>query len=180
MPATIPLTPQLTHLFSLRPQLLLPHLPKTRLDDRSPHLVRRYLRRPLLHRTSVCSLSLPSLLPPLTPNQLKRPWFHSFLLLELLYHIPLSLWAIPALLRADPRVPLALLVFGLETSMTTLVCLAEMLSWEELSAAQKGLQGLGGMYGAYLGVGKFVVSCLRCVEMKLAFLCLSLLKEERG
>lgn len=72
----------------------------------------------------------------------------------MVYHLPLTLWAIPALLRNDPRVPLALLVFGLETSLTTLVCLAEMLSWEELSAAQRGLGGLGGMYGGYLATGK--------------------------
>ena len=81
-------------------------------------------------------------------------WFPVFTFLELVYHLPVTLWAIPALLRNDPRVPLALLVFGLETSLTTLVCLCEMLSWEELSAAQRGLQGLGGMYGGYLAAGK--------------------------
>ncbi|KAH7382658.1 transmembrane protein 6/97 [Phaeosphaeria sp. MPI-PUGE-AT-0046c] len=83
-------------------------------------------------------------------------WFSPLLFLELTYHLPLSLWAIPALLRSDPRVPLALLVFGLETSMSTLVCMAEMLSWDELSSAQKGVQGLGGMYGGYLGLGIFM------------------------
>ncbi|KAF2242840.1 hypothetical protein BU26DRAFT_493577 [Trematosphaeria pertusa] len=88
------------------------------------------------------------------------PWFPLFTLLEALYHLPLTLWAIPALLRADPRVPLALLVFGLETSITTLVCLAEMLSWEELGPEQRGVSGLGGLYGAYLGVGVFMaVDC---------------------
>jgi len=87
-------------------------------------------------------------------------FFSPLLLLELLFHLPLSLWAIPALLRSDPRVPLALLVFGLETTLSTLVCLAEMLSWEELSAAQRGVQGLGGMYGGYLGLGVFMtVDC---------------------
>lgn len=82
-------------------------------------------------------------------------WFSPLLFLELTYHLPLSIWAIPALLRSDPRVPLALLVFGLETSMSTLVCMAEMLSWEELSSVQRGVQGLGGMYGGYLALGKF-------------------------
>ncbi|KAH4069891.1 hypothetical protein HBH70_076020 [Parastagonospora nodorum] len=87
-------------------------------------------------------------------------FFPPFLALELLFHLPLSLWAIPALLRSDPRVPLALLVFGLETTLSTLVCLAEMLSWEELSAAQRGVGGLGGMYGGYLGLGVFMtVDC---------------------
>jgi hypothetical protein len=68
-------------------------------------------------------------------------------------------------MRNDPRIPLALLVFGLETSMTTLVCLAEMLSWDELSAVQKGVGGLGGMYGAYLAVGVFMaVDCYGRVD----------------
>jgi hypothetical protein len=80
-------------------------------------------------------------------------WFPILTFLELVYHLPLTLWAIPALLRNDPRIPLALLVFGLETSLTTLVCLAEMLSWEELTPVQRGVQGLGGMYGGYLATG---------------------------
>jgi hypothetical protein len=67
-----------------------------------------------------------------------------------------TLYIIPALLRSSPRLPLALLVFGLETSVTTLVCVAEMLSWPELSEAQRGVGGLGGMYGGYLAVGIFM------------------------
>lgn len=43
----------------------------------------------------------------------------------------------------------------METSITTLVCLVEMRSWEELTGWQRGTRGLGGMYGAYLGVGEF-------------------------
>ncbi|KAF2743434.1 integral membrane protein-like protein [Sporormia fimetaria CBS 119925] len=87
-------------------------------------------------------------------------WFPLYTLLELLYHVPLTLWAIPALLRDDPRVPLALLVFALETTFTTVTCLAEMLSWKELSPAQRGLGGLGGMYGGYLALGVFMaVDC---------------------
>ena len=31
-----------------------------------------------------------------------------------------------------------------------------MLSWEELKAEQRGVQGLGGMYGSYLAVGIFM------------------------
>jgi hypothetical protein len=58
--------------------------------------------------------------------------------LELFFHLPVTLWAIPALLRNDPRVPLALLAFGLEMSLTTVVCLAEML----------------GMYKGYLAFGE--------------------------
>jgi hypothetical protein len=86
------------------------------------------------------------------------PWFPILTFLELTYHLPLSLWAIPALLRNDARIPLALLVFGMETSLSTLMCMAEMLSWEELSAEQRGIGGLGGMYGGYLALGKFLIS----------------------
>ncbi|KAL6173457.1 hypothetical protein ACJQWK_01007 [Exserohilum turcicum] len=81
-------------------------------------------------------------------------WFSVYTFLELVYHLPVSLWMIPALLRDDPRVPLVMLVYSLETVLTTLTCMAEMLSWEELTPAQRGVQGLGGMYGAYLALGK--------------------------
>lgn len=84
-------------------------------------------------------------------------WFGALTFLELVYHLPLTLWAIPALLRNDPRIPLALLVFGMETSITTSVCLAEMWSWEELRPEQRGLGGLGGMYGGYLALGIFMM-----------------------
>ncbi|KAA8622472.1 DUF2781 multi-domain protein [Pyrenophora tritici-repentis] len=67
-------------------------------------------------------------------------WFPVFTWLELLFHLPLTLWAIPALVREDPRVPLALLVFGMETTLTTV----------------RGLGGLGGMYGGYLALGVFM------------------------
>ena len=87
-------------------------------------------------------------------------WFPVLTFLELVYHLPVTIWAIPALLRNDPRVPLALLVFGMETSLTTLVCLAEMLSWDELTSAQRGVQGLGGMYGGYLAAGKLPIGVL--------------------
>lgn len=84
------------------------------------------------------------------------PYFSTLLTLELLIHLPLTLWAIPALLNNNPRTPLALLAFGLEMSITTLVCVAEMGSWAELSARQRGWTGLGGMYGGYLVFGIFM------------------------
>lgn len=125
------------------------------MDVHRANMVRRHLRRPLLLQPPVSPLSpIPSPSHQLTLNS---AWFNAFSFLELVYHLPLTLWAIPALLRNDPRVPLALLVFGLETSLTTLVCMVEMLGWEELSVKQRGLEGLGGMYGGYLALGKFFV-----------------------
>ncbi|KAI8931205.1 hypothetical protein NX059_011554 [Plenodomus lindquistii] len=97
------------------------------------------------------------------------PYFATLLLLELTFHLPLTLWAIPALLRSSPRIPLALLVFGLETSITTLVCLAEMWSWQELSPVQRGVGGLGGMYGGYLVFGVFMtVDCYARLDQMIA------------
>ncbi|KAL5119137.1 hypothetical protein ACEQ8H_002844 [Pleosporales sp. CAS-2024a] len=78
------------------------------------------------------------------------PWFPVLAFLQLIYHFPLSVWAVGALLQHNPRTPLALLVFGLEGSITALICLLEMLSWEELTDEQRGLGGLGGLYGGYL------------------------------
>ncbi|CAI6337459.1 unnamed protein product [Periconia digitata] len=96
-------------------------------------------------------------------------YFPLFTLLELTYHLPFTLWAIPALVRNDPRIPLALLVFGLETSLTTFVCLADMLSWAELSSKQRGFEGLGGMYGGYAALAVFmVVDCYLRLDAILA------------
>lgn len=40
-----------------------------------------------------------------------------------------------------------------------------MLSWEELTGAQRGVQGLGGMYGGYLALGLFMsVDCYARID----------------
>lgn len=103
------------------------------------------------------------ILPPL--------WFKGFVFLEFLYHLPLSLWTIPALLRSmcdldtgctllmpkgDPMVPLQLLVFAIETAVTTLTCTLEMLSWEGYSSEEQAR--LSALYVPYLGLGE----CLPC------------------
>ena len=147
-----------------RSHILLPPNPQTPMDDLPPRVVRHHLRRPILLQPTV---SPSSLIPNLRtfsicntsnshqPLHTSRPYFPPLLFLELVLHLPLTLWMIPALLRADPLTPLALLIFGIETSVTTLVCLAEMRSWEELSKEQRGWEGLGGMYGGYLAVGEW-------------------------
>lgn len=63
--------------------------------------------------------------------------------------------------RADVRLfPLAsashhliLLLFGLQTALTTAVCIAEAISWPELSVAEKANLA-GSLYGPYLLFGK--------------------------
>jgi len=90
------------------------------------------------------------------------------MVLELVYHLPLSLWAIPAIRRSefihgsnrvgwltredDPLVPLQLLVFALETAVTTLTCTLEMLSWEGYSPEEQ--TRLCALYVPYLVLGK--------------------------
>jgi hypothetical protein len=87
--------------------------------------------------------------------------------LEAIYHIPISLWATRALWRGnlnqpvlateahdhldDPVVPLQLLIFAVEVAVSTGACLAEVISWPNVSKDEK-LQ-LGTLYGPYLALG---------------------------
>ncbi|QIX00603.1 hypothetical protein AMS68_006120 [Peltaster fructicola] len=75
-------------------------------------------------------------------------WFTLYMWLELVYHVPVSIWAIGALLRDDPKVPLHLLVFALETALTTATCVADYLSWTGYTTAQK--VEIGKLYVPYL------------------------------
>jgi len=83
------------------------------------------------------------------------PFFQLYLYLELLYHLPLSMWAIGALWRDDPKVPIHLLVYAVQTAVTTATCIAEVLSWESLTAGEKGQLG-GLLYGSYAAVAVFM------------------------
>jgi hypothetical protein len=49
-------------------------------------------------------------------------------------------------------VPLNLLVWAVETAVSTLVCIVELARWEGLSVEEKGHLGL--LYGPYLVLGK--------------------------
>lgn len=62
--------------------------------------------------------------------------FHVFLALEAVYHVPLSIWVVPAILRDDPLVPLHLLIWSIETSLTTLVCVVDVLNWPGYSGQE--------------------------------------------
>jgi hypothetical protein len=64
-------------------------------------------------------------------------WFGFYTWMELLYHAPLSLWAVQALARDDPKLPLHLLVYAVQTAVTTATCVAEYLSWDNLSGSEK-------------------------------------------
>ena len=68
--------------------------------------------------------------------------------MEALYHIPLSLWAIGAIVRDDELVALNLLVWAVQTGVTTLTCVVEAISWEDMSSDEK--MALSQLYGPYL------------------------------
>lgn len=81
-----------------------------------------------------------------------RAWFNTYMWMELLYHVPVSAWAIGALLRDDPRLPIHLLVFAVQTGMTTLTCIADYLSWSDYQNQDK--IELGKLYVPYLALGE--------------------------
>jgi hypothetical protein len=72
--------------------------------------------------------------------------------MEALYHMPLSIWAVGALIKDDPLVPVHLLVWAVQTAVTTGTCVVEYMAWEGVEDGVVG--GLHGLYGPYLGVGK--------------------------
>ncbi|KAI9677768.1 MAG: hypothetical protein M1829_002540 [Trizodia sp. TS-e1964] len=78
-------------------------------------------------------------------------WFCLYVWMEALYHLPLSVYAIGALLRDDPKAPLHLLIFAVQAGLTTATCIAYYLSWD-ITSAQKYQLGL--LYVPYLALGK--------------------------
>ena len=106
-------------------------------------------------------------------------WFKTYVLLEGLYHVPLSVWAIGAIVRgwsalihisgaqlfgkyllrnapgdADhPLVPLHLLVWSVETAISTLTCVVEAMSWEDFTGQEK--VALAQLYVPYLALCMF-------------------------
>lgn len=98
-----------------------------------------------------------------------------YLYLEAIYHVPVSFWAVRALLRStfttsfgcpavewltlslcadDSKVPLQLLVYAMQTGVTTATCIADFLSWSSFSNAEK--VELAKLYVPYLA---FCESC---------------------
>ncbi|EAU32874.1 predicted protein [Aspergillus terreus NIH2624] len=81
-------------------------------------------------------------------------WFTLFTAMELVYHAPLSVWAIGALWRDHPLVPAHLLVFGVQSFVTSIACLAEVWTWDDRTTSQK--QTLTSLYAPYVALGGFM------------------------
>ncbi|KAL7627231.1 hypothetical protein AAE478_001420 [Parahypoxylon ruwenzoriense] len=91
-------------------------------------------------------------------------FFSLFAFLELIFHLPVSLWAVRALLGnrggssckqngLNGSTELLLLVYGIETALTTATCMYEALLWDPVVVTwQQKLVLLGGLYGGYLAV----------------------------
>ncbi|KAH9994588.1 transmembrane protein 6/97 [Xylariaceae sp. FL0662B] len=87
-------------------------------------------------------------------------FFALFALLELAFHLPVSLWAVGRLAGSssrraglDGRAELLLLVYGVETALTTATCMHEIFLWDPaVVSAQQKVVLLGGLYGGYLAL----------------------------
>ncbi|KAF3391494.1 hypothetical protein F1880_007499 [Penicillium rolfsii] len=78
-------------------------------------------------------------------------WFSAFIWMELLYHVPASLWAVWGLKRDHPLVPVHLLIFGIQAFVTSLTCLVDVWSWADRTTAEK--QQITYLYGPYVALG---------------------------
>ncbi|KAF2864478.1 hypothetical protein K470DRAFT_208393, partial [Piedraia hortae CBS 480.64] len=71
-------------------------------------------------------------------------WFKVFTLFELVYHLPLSCWAVTQLWsrRNSGRFYLHLLVYAVQTTITTATCMVDMLAWEDFKGSTAALVAL--------------------------------------
>ncbi|KAK8042389.1 hypothetical protein PG994_012872 [Apiospora phragmitis] len=138
----------------------------------------------------MASTSSTSTRPPGTPPRARwRPWatcasttsratrtsssaprgsprfFPLFCFLELVFHLPVSVWAVNVLsankTRLRGRDELLFFLYGVETALTTATCMWEAYGWsEELVTGAEKVTLIGGLYGSY-----FAVALLLSVDM---------------
>ncbi|KIV89862.1 hypothetical protein PV10_07230 [Exophiala mesophila] len=82
-------------------------------------------------------------------------WFKAFGVLEGVYHLPISIWFLGAIWNDHSLVPLHLLIFGLETAITTLTCLIDTAEWHAYSEVQRGR--IYQLYAPYLVLALLMV-----------------------
>lgn len=70
----------------------------------------------------------------------------------------------------DPKIPIHLLIFAVQTAITTSTCIADYLSWSSFSNAQK--LELGKLYVPYLALCKYylVFQCLSCCVQTMSWM----------
>ncbi|BDD56200.1 hypothetical protein MAP00_001675 [Monascus purpureus] len=83
-------------------------------------------------------------------------WFTVFIWMELLYHAPLSVWAVLGLWRDDPLVPVHLLPWAVQAFVTSLTCLVDVWNWEDRTVDEK--TNITMLYAPYVALGMSHVS----------------------
>ncbi|KAK0509433.1 hypothetical protein JMJ35_007827 [Cladonia borealis] len=78
------------------------------------------------------------------------PFFRFYVALEVVYNVPVSLWAIRGLVKDDIMTPVHLLVFATHLVVSTVVCLVEVLGAEDWprESVRKNVPG----YVLFLGI----------------------------
>ncbi|KAI1817439.1 transmembrane protein 6/97 [Poronia punctata] len=85
-------------------------------------------------------------------------FFPLYAVLELLFHLPVSIWAVRVFLnRGGKGIPgsaeLLLLVYGVETALTTLTCMYEAALWDgDVVSFEQKVVLIGGLYGGYFAL----------------------------
>ncbi|RYP32556.1 hypothetical protein DL767_005168 [Monosporascus sp. MG133] len=93
-----------------------------------------------------------------SPPAVIPSFFPLFALMELVFHLPVSVWAVGRLSRRsgpglDGSAELLLLVYGLQTALTTATCMYEAWLWDPaIVTPRQKLVLLGGLYGGYLAL----------------------------
>ncbi|WEW59572.1 hypothetical protein PRK78_005046 [Emydomyces testavorans] len=79
-------------------------------------------------------------------------WFRAYIVMEAVYHVPASIAIIRGLLNDDAFVPVHLLVWAVQSFITTLTCLVEVWDWTDRTREQK--YNISLLYGPYVALGK--------------------------
>ncbi|KFX91140.1 hypothetical protein V490_06059 [Pseudogymnoascus sp. VKM F-3557] len=82
------------------------------------------------------------------------PFFEFFRYMEAAIHVPVSFWAIRALVKGDHKVPLVLFAYALQTVITTATCMYDFSQWEGVAVEAKW--HLASLYGPYLLIATYM------------------------
>ncbi|CAL3969893.1 unnamed protein product [Diplocarpon coronariae] len=83
----------------------------------------------------------------------KPVFFQAFIASELFYQAPVMIWALGALHRNSPKVPVVLLPYAMLILATTATCMVEYAFWD-IPLEQK--ISLSTLYGPYLALSAFM------------------------
>jgi len=81
------------------------------------------------------------------------PFFTLYMWMEVFFHVPVSVWAVGALLRDDSKTPLVMLVWAVQTALTTGTCVYDYMHW-----VPSGAETLNALYLPYLALS--IVMCV--------------------